>query len=157
MTNFYGAEGRQLGCPRCSRVMQNRELGGGTVAGCSECGGMWLERAVVEHLREVRDEALVAALRREFDVIVLGIRQYMAIQCPVCARPLRRRAIPDSEQDIDVCDEHGTWFDRDELVMLVKAFDAERGGTITDADLQAAGVGTGFFARLFGGGKPKAE
>lgn len=64
---------------------------------------------------------------------------------------MRRSALADTMHAIDVCDAHGTWFDRNELATFVSAFSEQRAGEIDDEDLAAAGVpgrSDGFFTQL---------
>jgi Zn-finger nucleic acid-binding protein len=141
----------RLRCPRCATGMPERPIGPGVAAGCTSCGGLWLDTAVVERMRAVHDEALEAELARPFGaVFVAGAtpNRHAAISCPVCGGPTRRLEIVDTIHGVDVCDAHGTWFDRHELRAFIEAETAARAGDVTPEDMQAAGVG-GFFARLF--------
>jgi Zn-finger nucleic acid-binding protein len=120
---------------------------------CRSCGGLWLDTATVDRLRNARDEALELAVRRIADpgLDAAGRDLRVAITCPICRTRLRRVPIPNSAHDVDVCDAHGTWFDRvqgDELQMFINAFEAAR-TPASDDDLRPAGLGDGFFSRLF--------
>lgn len=60
------------------------------------------------------------------------------------------------ERIVDVCADHGTWFDRTELDLFVGAHSTARVGEVTAEDLQAVGVGgtsskddVGFFGAMF--------
>jgi Zn-finger nucleic acid-binding protein len=142
----------RLHCPRCAAGLLERRIGPGLVAGCKACGGLWLETAIVERLRAAHDGALEEELRRPFGVvIVMGPtpNRQANISCPVCAGPLRKVDVPETIHTIDVCDAHGTWFDTRELPVIIDAFEAARAGDVTSDDLESAGIGGGFFSRLF--------
>ncbi|WP_394829311.1 zf-TFIIB domain-containing protein [Pendulispora albinea] len=41
-------------------------------------------------------------------------------KCPVCASHLRRITVDQTTIEIDLCDQHGTWFDRNEFQAVAK-------------------------------------
>jgi len=147
------ADDARLRCPRCATGMPEKRLTIGFVAGCRTCAGLWLDASAVQRLRTTYDATLEEELRRPFGpVIVMGPipNRNAALSCPTCAAPMRRAPIREtSPSGLDVCEAHGTWFDRDELGMLIDALREARAGEVTPDDLDAAGVGGGFFARLF--------
>jgi Zn-finger nucleic acid-binding protein len=142
-------------CPRCAAYLKEKRVHAALIAACRECGGIWVDAATVERLKSAHDEELENAARRINGPLVLvgpPPDQRLAISCPVCSGPLRRVEIPDTMHSVDVCDVHGTWFDRcngDELQMFVTSFAEARAGEVTEGDLRSAGVGGGFFSRLF--------
>jgi Zn-finger nucleic acid-binding protein len=150
----------RLHCPRCAGGLTEKQVRQSVLAGCQACGGLWIDAATVERLKKARDEELERAARRMHGVLMVrgpAPNRMAAISCPVCAAPLRRVEIPDTMHSVDVCEAHGTWFDRDngdELRMFVTAFEDARAGVVTEDDLQHAGVpgAGGFFARLFRSG-----
>lgn len=141
----------RLRCPRCATGMPERRIGPGVAAGCSSCGGLWLDTAIVERLRDVHDTVLEEALRRPFGIVlVMGQppNRHARISCPECFGAMRWIEIPDGVSGIDACDAHGTWFDARELPLFLESVAKARAGDVSPDDLQAAGVG-GFFGRLF--------
>ena len=105
-----------------------------------------IDKATAERLKSAHDEELENAARRINGPLVLvgpPPDQRLAISCPVCSGPLRRVEIPDTMHSVDVCDVHGTWFDRcngDELQMFVTSFAEARAGEVTEGDLRSAGA-----------------
>jgi Zn-finger nucleic acid-binding protein len=140
-----------LMCPRCALALRDVRSDESVLHGCTSCGGVWLDRAVVERLSRARDPDLERAAGRILGLMrpPPGLRDPL-ICCPVCAAPLRRTEIANSVSQIDVCDAHGTWFDRNEVVTFAEASAEARAGEVSEDDLRAAGVGGGFFSRLFG-------
>ncbi|MCS6901601.1 MAG: zf-TFIIB domain-containing protein, partial [Polyangiaceae bacterium] len=48
------------------------------------------------------------------------------VRCPECGKPMRRAPGGDASLLIDICDEHGTWFDRDELQQVAALAERRR-------------------------------
>jgi Zn-finger nucleic acid-binding protein len=139
-----------LMCPRCASALRDVRSTESVLHGCMSCGGVWLDPATVERLSRARDPDLERAAGRILGLLRPGpgLRDPL-ICCPVCAAPLRRAEIANSVSQIDVCDAHGTWFDRGEVVAFAEASAESRAGEVSEDDLRAAGVGGGFFSRLF--------
>jgi Zn-finger nucleic acid-binding protein len=143
-------DGATMRCPRCADGLREARSGDAVVRACRACGGVWLEAATVERLMRARDPELETAARRLVGVVLMPVpNRHARISCPACGATMRRVEVPETVHSIDVCDPHGTWFDRDELPIFVSAFAEARAGEVTDDDLDAAGVGGGFFTSLF--------
>jgi Zn-finger nucleic acid-binding protein len=134
--------------------MLNERCGETIFHGCERCGGVFLDPTAVTHAENVNDEDLVNTARRIVGAVLRG-RPDLSLQvsCPVCQQPMRRSPILGGSR-VDVCDAHGTWFDRGELGELVQAHMEARAGEISEEDLKAAGVSGGtskssFFGDLF--------
>lgn len=90
----------------------------GVAFGCARCGGVLLDDAAFGHVREqlcariVEQANLEAAPSRARDVSPL-------LSCPVCRQVMTRTSV--ERVEVDFCREHGTWFDRDELVAIARA------------------------------------
>ena len=141
----------RLPCPRCAAFLVEKRARDTVLSGCRSCGGIWLDAATVARLRSARDEEIDAAARRIKPDFVgsQGPDRAAPIACPVCRQSLRRTSIPGTSHVVDVCDAHGTWFDRaeaDELEVFVHAFEALRAGEA----IPEAGPPRGLFAKLFG-------
>ncbi|MBX3258192.1 MAG: zf-TFIIB domain-containing protein [Labilithrix sp.] len=147
-------------CPRCAGELREGRVRDAHLRGCLRCAGLWVDNATVDALRERTDsdvEALARELTRVIATPVPHEQRVAELACPACATTMRRVAIPDTVYSVDVCDEHGTWFDRDELAMFAAAFRDRRAGALTEDDLKNAGLpaaspregGGGFFSDLF--------
>ena len=119
---------REGKCPRCSGSLRVHLLPDAEVVECageSGCGGLWCTRETFERLQRA---ARRAASTGESDspvaprVQMLGApegskRQY--IPCLACDDFMQRRQFRHQNRAtgivLDVCKEHGIWFDRDEL------------------------------------------
>lgn len=99
---------------------------------CYECGGVWLDSGELELVARragALEGELLAALEGD------GGRRGEAARgrrCPVCRKMLREvTARTDPPVVVDRCPaEHGLWFDRGELGVVVKAAGAQEGNVI---------------------------
>lgn len=149
------AEAGRPRCPRCDRALEDVRSAARVVGVCGRCGGAWVDKDTAEHLARVDDHALALAVRRAVAIVVsIPLREkHATVACPVCRSQTRRVEIDGTVHVIDVCDEHGTWFDCDELTAFVEVYADRRAGEITDADREAAGISGGersFLSRVLG-------
>lgn len=111
-------EAGRLSCPRCRQALARIRVGPAALDECPACGGLWSERAAFERiLKDV--EAQASALGRPSGVALLpGSQPY--VPCPDCGRLMNRLNFARcSGVIVDVCRDHGTWLDRDELQRIV--------------------------------------
>ncbi len=137
-------------CPRCARSLEEIRSAAKTLLGCARCGGIWVDKDTADYLARVSDPDLDTAVRRAFGVLVSlspGMRT-ASVSCPVCQQATRYVELEDTGQGVDVCDSHGTWFDRDELALFVEKRRAERAGDLDGDDLRRAGVPAGVVSRI---------
>ena len=146
-----------LACPRCRVLLVLGHAGGTLLWGCGTCGGIWLDNATAGRITSAMPpDALALAdsaaghARHQPDV-------HAAIACPECARPLSRRHVGAARVDIDVCEAHGTWFDKHELRHVAQALAVSRAygrGPGTGAAVAAGAVGAAALggAMLMSGG-----
>ena len=115
-------------CPRCQQPMIPRGEGPVTALICGGCGGLWLDPLAVGRMtdaggagRALRALAEDAARRAPFG----GGMARFNVACPVCGKLMQRMEHARSQVVVDLCQAHGTWFDRGEVQRLV---DKPRGG-----------------------------
>lgn len=147
-------------CPRCRVEMNAVVIGGSNLRECPRCEGIWAD---AETLRRICED-------KEKQTAVLGAASPVAapetveletnihyIPCPVCGKLMNRVNFAHcSHVVVDVCSQHGTWFDRDELRRIVEFI---QGGGLMQAraqeiadlerqrravELQGAGAGMDF-------------
>jgi SAM-dependent methyltransferase/Zn-finger nucleic acid-binding protein len=115
-----------LDCPECRRPMAVFKGGPGKLWDCDDCGGQFLEHALVQDLirrREVIGRAVPVHVPRH-NPLAQPVR-YQA--CPACAQLMNRRNFGGTSGVIvDECRPHGMWFDSGELPRVL-AF-VESGG-----------------------------
>lgn len=96
-----------------------------TLEGCLCCGGIFVDRdsrARVVAARSV-DAAQASDLAAAHARYQPDVRKRIA--CPVCGKPMTTTQVAGAV-DLDVCDEHGAWFDRDELRRFIDALETQR-------------------------------
>ncbi len=118
-----------LHCPRCRETLQGMQLGTIRVSECAECGGLWVDPAVLQTLCNDREHhtAVIATLssRAAPRSTIADIVRY--VPCPTCAKLMNRTNFSHiSGVIIDVCRNHGIWLDRGEMEHII-AF-VESGG-----------------------------
>jgi Zn-finger nucleic acid-binding protein len=106
-------------CPRCRLELVGRRVGDVDLDECSQCGGLFVPRDVLERLLDVEDLglAVVDEFPRLAPAPTVGP---LYVACPRCAKLMNRRLYAvGSEVIVDECRLHGTWFDTAELRRLV--------------------------------------
>jgi Zn-finger nucleic acid-binding protein len=105
---------QRLMCLRCSEVaLSPVEIAGVARHTCSRCAGMWIA--------DDQLDVLMVKLGFEPDEPLGPLAEWSALRCPVCRRPMveehaygRGPMVP-----VDVCPDHGAWFDGGELQAVV--------------------------------------
>jgi Zn-finger nucleic acid-binding protein len=133
-------------CPECGQQekLLSRQLGREkiNVAECQKCAGLWIALESFTELRDrvARDAKHVARLdllppKPADSVAVQGKQRYRP--CPRCQKLMTRRQYArGSGVIIDICREHGMWFDAHELGAVLDWI-ARGGHVIESTDQQA--------------------
>jgi Zn-finger nucleic acid-binding protein len=115
-----GAKDRK--CPRCKNEMILMTLGLTTVLECEQCLGLWLDVPSLEKIcadQEQQSAVLGAATHAATNAAENSKVNY--VPCPECARLMNRINFARcSGVIVDICKQHGTWFDREELSRIVE-------------------------------------
>jgi Zn-finger nucleic acid-binding protein len=109
-------------CPDCGVPLFAARKEGYRIDGCGVCGGAWLDHPSAQ--RAFAERSLVpASLADEAaaHAAALGPPDRPGRDCPDCRTPLAVTRIPDARAFIDVCAEHGAWFDPTELRRVTEA------------------------------------
>jgi Zn-finger nucleic acid-binding protein len=111
-------------CPSCRKPMSAVKVGSLSLAECAACSGVWVSAKRFERLcadREAQSAVLHGgALRGQ-----TGAEPRMDIRvryrpCPRCRKLMNRVNFASGAKVVlDICREHGTFFDRDELHRVV--------------------------------------
>jgi Zn-finger nucleic acid-binding protein len=113
----------QLLCPRCQVDMQAVVIGQTNLRECSRCEGIWADTESLQRIcadREQQSAVLGVAQSLPTDATNLE-RNVRYVPCPTCQKLMNRVAFAHcSRVVVDVCREHGTWFDKDELRRIVE-------------------------------------
>jgi Zn-finger nucleic acid-binding protein len=110
-------------CPRCQAPMEAVVVGRSHLRECARCGGLWADSLSLQQICADREEQAavlgVAAPVGNDSVLLEAKIRYLP--CPVCRKLMNRVNFARCSQVVvDVCREHGTWFDKDELRRIVE-------------------------------------
>jgi Zn-finger nucleic acid-binding protein len=103
-------------CPRCTAGLGGEELAGVHLDRCIRCEGVFVtvERMTELVERHAQLDELRALLPRK--PIAMAAPRPMYVRCPVCATLMNRKQYATGAKVvIDVCRQHGVWFDGGEL------------------------------------------
>jgi Zn-finger nucleic acid-binding protein len=110
-------------CPRCETTMSQVTIGTTAVLECERCFGLWLDVASFERIctdREQQSAVLGFAAQAPVKP-VNDTSRVKYVPCPVCSQLMNRMNFARcSGVIVDICKQHGTWFDRDELSRIVE-------------------------------------
>lgn len=132
---------RTLPCPACRGALAAVRVGQTAVDECGACGGVWMDNPAFEALCAERDrQASVLTFRAPASVPAPAETQVRYRSCPECGTLMHRLNFQRvSGVIVDVCREHGTWFDADELRRIVEfiqggGLERLRGREMSDED-----------------------
>ncbi|HYX30912.1 MAG TPA: zf-TFIIB domain-containing protein [Pyrinomonadaceae bacterium] len=113
-----------LKCPRCATDMASVMIGDAPVRECQQCEGLWLDAPVFQSIcadRERQSVILGDAFTGEHKPQSNHEPQIRYLPCPHCKQLMNRINFAKcSDVIVDVCKQHGTWFDRDELRQIIE-------------------------------------
>jgi Zn-finger nucleic acid-binding protein len=131
-------------CPRCRVDMNAVVIGNTNLRECPRCEGIWADAASLEQICQDREkQAAVLGMAAPLPTNPTGdIEENIRyIPCPVCKKLMNRVNFAHcSHVVVDVCNPHGTWFDKDELrriVEFIRAGGLENARAREIADLEA--------------------
>jgi len=115
---------RNKRCPRCAKPMSAVVIGNAELSECPKCLGLWATTEAVERICADREQELLrlgrAAAMPAQNAVELE-KKIRYLPCPVCSKLMNRVNFARcSSVVVDVCKQHGTWFDRDELRRIVE-------------------------------------
>ncbi|HEX3593990.1 MAG TPA: zf-TFIIB domain-containing protein [Polyangiaceae bacterium] len=119
-------ENAELSCPDCKLPLDAFKGENGRLFDCNRCGGQFVETALLRDLLERRAVCGAAVPRRAASrQTELSTVRY--VPCPACAELMGRKNFGGhSGVIVDVCRDHGVWFDVSELPRVLEF--VERGG-----------------------------
>lgn len=111
-------------CPRCRIRLTEVKLGNMQLFECSQCEGIWADKVSLNEICQDRErQAAVLGMPSDLKTDLIGQmeKNIRYVPCPVCQRLMNRVNFAKcSHVVVDVCAQHGTWFDRDELRQIVE-------------------------------------
>jgi Zn-finger nucleic acid-binding protein len=118
------ADGGPHRCPRCNHELVVGAIGDAFLEECGGCGGVWVDAQSFQQICRSREQQ-AAYIGSPTAAASLGTAQLHEvvkyIACPECGTLMNRMNFArHSGVIVDVCKQHGTWFDRDELREIVE-------------------------------------
>ncbi len=111
-------------CPRCQTALTGIELGATSLLECPKCEGIWADKLSLEQICSDRErQAAVLGMPSQLPNDPAGSLETKIryLPCPVCRKLMNRVNFARcSHVVVDVCAQHGTWFDKDELRRIVE-------------------------------------
>lgn len=112
-----------LSCPDCKQRFQAFAGAPGVLRDCVKCGGQFVEHALLEDLLRERELYGQAPRRPPRQNPLDNPVRY--VPCPTCGEMMNRKNFGRSSGVIvDVCRQHGVWFDRGELPRVLAFVEA---------------------------------
>jgi Zn-finger nucleic acid-binding protein len=118
------AEVRELRCPQCRKRLVTAKVKDVDLSGCAGCGGIWIQNASARRVLADPEPIFVEMATRAGNNATNRKTHADERVCPECPAILDR--VRSHGIDLDVCTDHGTWFDAYELASLVKILRGEQ-------------------------------
>lgn len=128
--NVSTGRGQKPDCPRCDQALASKTVSDIRIAHCKRCTGLWIPHDVMHELLALnkKNSKKLHALNRSDKSVMNYLRKARSASlqrdvapahCPSCQTTMRLESVmPNGSIYIDVCDDHGTWFDQAELRAL---------------------------------------
>jgi Zn-finger nucleic acid-binding protein len=111
-------------CPRCPAKLIIGRVGGLSARGCPRCSGVWLDNDANAVLTAGLTDDSLASFRKHTARANVEVDEAAEnLPCPVCTRTMRRHRVERAWLDVDICEYHGTWYDKGEVEQVSEAFD----------------------------------
>lgn len=110
-------------CPRCRVDMKAVVIGQTELRECPKCEGIWSDAEALQKICADREQqAAVLGVANSLSASAgVGLAAVRYVPCPVCRQLMNRVNFAHcSNVIVDVCKQHGTWFDKDELRRIVE-------------------------------------
>ncbi len=119
------ADGNPGECPRCKRGLDSLVIDSTPLRECTRCGGFWTNVDTFESI--CSDKEQQSAVLTFISSHPAELRDEPAISyvpCPDCKQLMNRSNFARSSGVIiDLCKQHGVWFDADELPKIIAFID----------------------------------
>jgi len=110
-------------CPRCKVEMEAVLIGKTHLEECPRCEGVWADADSVRKIcADQEQQAAVLGMPASQAAETANIEEHIHyMPCPICKQLMNRVNFAHCSQVIvNVCSQHGTWFDKDELRRIVE-------------------------------------
>lgn len=108
-------------CPRCRLPLFRGEDAEVTMLGCGKCGGIWLDNDSGQALVQRTQQSTIDLVERADSRARFDVETRDPVACVACGSTCGRVKLDKGGAVVDVCQDHGTWFDRYELALVAHA------------------------------------
>jgi Zn-finger nucleic acid-binding protein len=110
----------QMACPTCQTPILQADLNGLILHECGKCFGLWIRTATFDRIchDSEKQSSILGSTHAPESARPLATVRY--VRCPECQELMHRVNFSNcSGVVVDVCRQHGTWFDANELRQIV--------------------------------------
>jgi len=136
-----GVSDSERACPRCKTATRAVVIGKTDLRECPRCEGLWADTETMQHICTDREQqSALLGVAAPIPAPKTKLERVSYVPCPVCKQLMHRVNFARcSNVVVDVCKQHGTWFDKDELRRIVEfiqrgGFDKARAAEIRDLE-----------------------
>lgn len=108
-------------CPRCKIKLNSLQIQDISLLECQKCGGFWSDSETFENIcaeRESQANVLGFVSNRNSPQQTIAVNY---VPCPDCKQLMNRNNFARSSGVIlDICKQHGVWFDAEELPKIIE-------------------------------------
>lgn len=109
-------------CPRCGAPLEALRIVETGLSGCTKCDGLWVDVATFENICADREkQSAVLGFINTHAPRGLPMTKVNYVPCPTCSGLMNRNNFARASGVIvDICKQHGVWFDADELPAIIE-------------------------------------
>jgi len=121
-----GVSDSERPCPRCRTATRAVTIGKTDLRECARCEGLWADTETLQQICTDREQqSALLGVAAPIPAPTTKLEQVRYVPCPVCKQLMHRVNFARcSAVVVDVCKQHGTWFDKDELRRIVEFIQA---------------------------------
>lgn len=116
-------------CPRCKLTLQSEEYEGVASLFCDSCWGHWLTRDAFTKILK-NEQYRFSDIEKESVLRGWAEKETQTdldpiVTCPICKQKSERKPFAeDCSVILDICHDHGVWFDASEIKQVQTYFDS---------------------------------
>lgn len=108
-------------CPRCRTALEHIQINDVGLRGCTKCDGVWMDVETFENVcADGERRSAVLGYYKGRSTIPETRTKVAYVPCPDCGQLMNRNNFARASGVIvDICKQHGVWFDADELPAII--------------------------------------
>ena len=108
-------------CPRCKIKLKILRIGETTLCECEKCSGLWVDVETFEEVCANHEKQAEVLSSIEQNSVHKNPAKIQYVPCPDCKNLMNRNNFASSSGVIvDICKQHGVWFDAEELPKIIE-------------------------------------